>query len=87
MLLALAAAVGVSLLAAVTMGGAMWTIHLGTDILLVGYLYLLVQLRKAADERLATVSYLPLVPARADLGPDADIEADAEAVELRRIAR
>jgi hypothetical protein len=57
-LLALMGAVMVTLAGAVALGGKLVYVNLVVDVLLVAYLALLIQTRRAADERRAKVRYL-----------------------------
>jgi Flp pilus assembly protein TadB len=58
-LLALGAAVMVTLAGAVALGGPMLYLNLMVDVLLVAYIGLLVHTRRMAEERQAKVRYLP----------------------------
>jgi hypothetical protein len=58
-LFTLAGACVITFLMAVTLGGAVWGLNLVCDALLVGYVYLLVQMAQTATERTAKVRYLP----------------------------
>jgi len=58
-LFTLAGAAAITLLLALTMGGMAIAFHLLADVLLAGYVTLLVQLRRAAADREAKVRYLP----------------------------
>ncbi|MBI2709647.1 MAG: hypothetical protein HYX34_08110 [Actinobacteria bacterium] len=77
-LVTLAGAAAFTLLIAVAFGGRIWVAQAVLDAILVGYAYLLVQLRKAAAERAVKVRYLPTGPAIAEPTP---------AFALRRVAR
>ncbi len=57
-LFCLAATAGFTLLLALAFGGAMVLLHLTVDAVLAAYLYLLVQMRKAAEERAVKVRYI-----------------------------
>jgi len=60
-LVALAAFAGFTLLLAVAFGGLLVLAHMAADVALAGYLYLLVQIRRAADDHAHKVRYLPAV--------------------------
>lgn len=61
-LVSLAGVAGFTLLLAIAFGGRMILVHLLADALLGGYVYLLVQMRKAAVQRANTVRYLAAPP-------------------------
>lgn len=61
-LFALAGTAGFTLLLALAFGGPMILLHLAVDAALVGYLYLLVQMRKLAEEQALKVRYLTAPP-------------------------
>ncbi len=66
-LFTLAGAALITFVLALALGGVAILFHLAADALLGGYVYLLVQLRRAATERQAKVRYLaPAGPARAE---------------------
>jgi hypothetical protein len=60
----LAGAAVVTLTATVFVGGPMLYLQLLTDLLLVGYVVALVQMRRLAEERQQKVRYLPTAPER-----------------------
>ena len=66
-LFTLAAAAGTTFLLAGVLGGSVWALHLLCDVLLVGYVVLLVQTNQRAMERDAKVRYLP---ARGNRAPE-----------------
>ena len=53
------AALGTLLLAVVAANPVVWLVHIVADLLLIGYVGLLVSLRRRADERKAKVHFLP----------------------------
>jgi hypothetical protein len=55
----LAGSAVLTLVLAIAFGGRLWMAHLAVDALLGGYVYLLVQARKAIEERQVKVRYLP----------------------------
>ncbi len=55
----LAGAAGSTLLMALAMGGTLWMLHLLCDVLLGGYVFLLIQLNNRNMERQVKVRYLP----------------------------
>ncbi len=61
-LFALAGVAGFTFLLALAFGGPMLLLHLAADAALGGYLYLLVQMRKMADEQAVKVRYLAAPP-------------------------
>lgn len=61
-LFALAATAGFTLLLALAFGGAMVLLHVAVDAALAAYVYLLVQMRKSAEERAVKVRYLAAPP-------------------------
>jgi Ca2+/Na+ antiporter len=58
-LLTLVAAAALTFVLAVLLGGPAVWLHVAIDVVLAGYLWLLVQLRKSAADRAAKVRYLP----------------------------
>jgi membrane protein implicated in regulation of membrane protease activity len=65
-LFTLAGAAGVTFLMALMLGGSVWGLQLICDVLLAGYVVLLVQLQQRAMERDVKVRYLPSRSARAE---------------------
>lgn len=65
-LFTLAGACGVTFVMALTMGGPVWGLHLLSDVLLAGYVVLLIQLQQRALERDSKVRYLPSHSVRAE---------------------
>jgi membrane protein implicated in regulation of membrane protease activity len=65
-LFTLAGAAGVTFLMALLLGGSVWGLHLICDLLLAGYVVLLVQLQQRAMERDVKVRYLPSRSVRAE---------------------
>ena len=61
-LFALGGAAGFTFLLALAFGGPMLLLHLGVDAALAAYLYLLVQMRKMAEEQAVKVRYLAAPP-------------------------
>ena len=61
-LFALAGTAGFTFLLALAFGGPMILLHLAVDAALVGYVYLLVQMRKLAEEQAHKVRYLAAPP-------------------------
>jgi hypothetical protein len=55
----LLAAVGVTFVGALLMGGVAWTIHVVVDVLFAGYVGMLLKIQQQAAEREAKVRYLP----------------------------
>jgi hypothetical protein len=68
-LLALAGAVVVTLVLAVLVGGPLVYLQLLADVLLGTYVFVLIQMRRIAEERSAKVRYLPTTPERAQPQP------------------
>jgi hypothetical protein len=62
----LAGAVGLTFLMALKLGGPVWGLNLVCDLLLAGYVVLLVQLQQRALERDSKVRYLPSRSVRAE---------------------
>ena len=58
-LFTLLGAAGITFAMALRLGGSVWGLHLACDLLLAGYVVLLVQLQQRAMEREAKVRYLP----------------------------
>ena len=65
-LFTLAGAAGITFLMALMLGGPVWGLHLLCDVLLAGYVVLLVQVQQRATERDAKVRYLPSRSVRAE---------------------
>lgn len=61
-LFTLGGAAGFTFLLALAFGGPMLILHLGVDVALAGYVYLLVQMRKLAEEQAVKVRYLAAPP-------------------------
>lgn len=55
----LAGAAALTLVLALVLGGIAIVVHIGVDVLLLGYINLLVRMRKAAADRALKVRYLP----------------------------
>ncbi len=60
----LAGAAAITFVLSLAMGGAVWALQLGCDLLLGGYVFLLIQVQQRAMERESKVRYLPERQAR-----------------------
>lgn len=65
-LFTLVGATGLTFVMALRLGGPVWGLHLACDLLLAGYVVLLVQLQQRAVERDSKVRYLPNRSVRAE---------------------